>query len=278
MVRAALHGEGGIADPSFERSLLTRAGSAQAVAMTTEQIALITGANKGIGFETARILGAGGGTVLVGARSEELGEKAAAALSGEGIDARVIRIDVTDTATVQAAADRIGAEFGRLDILVNNAGITSTDASDHGRSTPPSRTAVEQVRATFETNVFGVVAVTNAMLPLLRRSPAGRVVNVSSELGSLTLHSDPSSAVHGTNLLPYNASKTALNAVTVAYAKELAGTSVTVVAAAPGYCATDLNGHTGPRTPAQGAAVIAGAATGGAPNGAFVAEAGPVAW
>ncbi|MEU9017169.1 SDR family NAD(P)-dependent oxidoreductase [Actinomadura sp. NPDC048394] len=246
--------------------------------MTTAQIALITGANKGIGFETARILGSGGRTVLIGARSEELGEKAAAELAGEGIDARFVRIDVTDEAAVTAAAELIGAEHGRLDILVNNAGITSTDASDLGRSTPPSRTAVAQVRETFETNVFGFVAVTNAMLPLLRRSPAGRIVNVSSELGSLTLHSDPSAPVHRVNLLPYNASKSALNAVTVAYAKELADTTVTVVAAAPGYCATDLNGHTGPRTPAQGAAVIAAAAMGGAANGAFVAEDGPVPW
>ncbi|MDL4815817.1 SDR family oxidoreductase [Actinomadura opuntiae] len=244
-----------------------------------EVAALITGANKGIGFETARILGSGGRTVLIGARSAERGEKAAAELAGEGIDARFVRVDVTDQATVQAAAEWIDAEYGRLDILVNNAGITSTDAADHGRSTPPSRTTVEQVRETFETNVFGVVAVTNAMLPLLRRSPAGRVVNVSSELGSLALHSDPSAPVYGTNLLPYNTSKSALNAVTVAYAKELAGTSVTVVAAAPGYCATDLNGHTGFRTPVQGATVIAGAAAGGdAPNGAFVAEAGPVPW
>ncbi|WP_433150256.1 SDR family oxidoreductase [Actinomadura nitritigenes] len=246
--------------------------------MTTAQIALVTGANKGIGFETARILGSGGRTVLIGARSEELGEKAAAELAGEGLDARFIRIDVTDEDTITAAADRIGSEYGRLDILVNNAGITSTDASDPRRSTPPSRTTVAQVRAAFETNVFGVVAVTNAMLPLLRRSPAGRIVNVSSELGSLTLHSDPSAPVNRVNLLPYNASKSALNAVTVAYAKELAATPVTVVAAAPGYCATDLNGRTGPRTPAQGAAVIAGAATGTAPNGAFIAEDGPVPW
>ena len=241
--------------------------------MNTTQIALITGANKGIGLETARLLGEKGMTVLIGARNPELGEKAAAVLAGEGIDARFVRIDVTGTASVEAAARRIDEEHGRLDVLVNNAGISP--ASAYG---PPSETSLGGLRETYETNVFGVVAVTNAMLPLLRRSPAGRIVNVSSELGSLTLHSDPSAPVNRVNLLPYNASKSALNAVTVAYAKELAGTPVTVVAAAPGYCATDLNGHTGPRTPAQGAAVIAAAATGGAANGAFVAEDGPVPW
>ena len=265
------HAEGGIADPSFERSLLARAQRQQAEDMTTAQIALITGANKGIGFETARILGSGGRTVLIGARSEELGEKAAAELAGEGIDARFVRIDVTDEATVTAAADRIGAEHGRLDILVNNAGITSTDASDLGRSTPPSRTAVAQVRETFETNVFGVVAVTNAMLPLLRRSPAGRIVNVSSELGSLTLLTDPSSPFFPFNLLAYNSSKTALNAVTIAYAKELADTAIKVNLANPGYCATDLNANSGFRTPVQGAAEVVLLATldEDGPNGAF---------
>jgi NAD(P)-dependent dehydrogenase (short-subunit alcohol dehydrogenase family) len=242
----------------------------------TTQIALITGANKGIGLETARILGGRGITVLVGARSAERGEPAAAALAAEGFDARFVRLDVTDAGTVEAAAKWIDAEFGRLDILVNNAAITTTGATGF----PPSRTTAEQVRAAFETNVFGVVAVTNAMLPLLRRSPAGRIVNVSSELGSLARHGDPSHPAHGVNLLPYNTSKSALNAVTVAYAKELAGTPVTVNAATPGYCATDLNGHAGHRTAEQGASVIAGVALlgDGGPTGAFLGEDGPLPW
>ncbi|SNS61279.1 SDR family oxidoreductase [Actinomadura mexicana] len=246
----------------------------------TKRIALITGANKGLGFETARILGQGGATVLVGARSPELGEKAAAALSGEGIDARFIRIDVTDAGTVERAAEWIDAEYGRLDILVNNAGISPTHASDPADSPPPSRVAPDLVRAAFETNVIGVVAVTGALLPLLRRSPAGRIVNVSSNLGSLTRLTDPAGPSSAPNLLPYNASKTALNAVTVAYARELAGTPVKVNSAAPGYCATDLNGHTGFRTAAQGAAVIAGVALLGddGPTGAYIAEDGPVPW
>jgi NAD(P)-dependent dehydrogenase (short-subunit alcohol dehydrogenase family) len=245
----------------------------------TSQIALITGANKGLGFETARILGGDGMTVLIGARSAGLGEKAAATLAEEGIDARFVRIDVTDAASVEAAAKLIDAEHGRLDVLVNNAGITPTDASGPESTPPPSGIAPDLVRAAFETNVVGVVAVTNAMLPLLRRSPAGRIVNVSSHLGSLTLHTDPS-APPRPNLLPYNASKTAVNAVTVAYARELAGTPIKVNAAAPGFCATDLNGRTGSRSPAEGAAVIAGVAALGddGPTGACIAEEGRVAW
>ncbi|TDD70110.1 SDR family oxidoreductase [Actinomadura darangshiensis] len=245
----------------------------------TTRIALITGANKGIGLETARILGRDGMTVLVGARSADLGEKAADALAEEGIDARFVHLDVTDAASIQAAAERIGDEHGRLDILINNAGITPTDASDPATSPPPSRVAPDLVRTAFETNVVGVVAVTNAMLPLLRRSPAGRIVNVSSNLGSLTQATGPSGAARP-NLLPYNTSKTALNALTVAYAKELAGTPIKVNSVAPGFCATDLNGHTGSRTPAQGAAVIAGAAVLGddGPTGSYIAEDGRVPW
>ncbi|TYK46310.1 SDR family oxidoreductase [Actinomadura decatromicini] len=246
----------------------------------TTQIALITGANKGIGFETARALGGRGMTVLVGARSADRGERAAAALAAEGIDARFVQVDVTDPASVEAAAKRIDDEHGRLDVLVNNAGITTTDATGPATSPPPSRVAPELVRAAFETNVLGVVAVTNAMLPLLRRSPAGRIVNVSSGLASLGWLTDPAEPLDGPNLLPYNTSKTALNAVTVAYARELADTPVKVNAVAPGYCATDMNGHAGPRTAAQGAAVIAGVAAQGpdGPSGAYLAEDGPLPW
>ncbi|MFI0485132.1 SDR family oxidoreductase [Actinomadura sp. 9N215] len=244
----------------------------------TAQIVLITGANKGLGFETARILGRDGATVLIGARSAGAGEKAAAVLRGEGIDARFVRIDVTVPESAEAAAERIGQEHGRLDVLVNNAGITTTDASDPATITPPSRVAPDLVRAAFDTNVFGVVAVTNAMLPLLRRSPAGRIVNVSSHLSLLARVGDPS--FHGPNLLPYNTSKSALNAVTVAYARELAGTPIKVNAAAPGFCATDLNGHTGVRPAAQGAAVIADVARLGAhgPTGALIDEDGRIPW
>jgi NAD(P)-dependent dehydrogenase (short-subunit alcohol dehydrogenase family) len=239
----------------------------------TSQIILITGANKGLGFETARTLGRDGATVLLGARSTELGEKAAATLRGEGMDARFVRLDVTDQDSVAAAAELVEREHGRLDVLVNNAGITTTSLD----APPPSAIAPDLVRTAFETNVFGVIAVINAMLPLLLRSPAGRIVNVSSSLASLTLLSDPAS-IHP-NLLPYNTSKSALNAVTVAYARELADTPVTVRAVCPGFCATDLNDYAGHRSPDQGAAVIAGAAQTGADGpGVFIDEDGLVPW
>ncbi|TDE33208.1 SDR family oxidoreductase [Actinomadura sp. 6K520] len=232
----------------------------------TAQIALITGANKGIGFETARLLGREGMTVLIGARSAGLGEEAAAALGGEGIDARFVHLDVTDPATIEAAAKRIESEHGRLDVLVNNAGIAPAAGW-----AAPSATSVETMREVYETNVFGVVAVTNAMLPLVRRSPAGRIVNVSSGLGSLAAMSDPSGEFFPMNTLAYPSSKTAVNALTVAYAKDLADTPIKVNAADPGYCATDMNGHAGSRTPVQGATEVFLLATldDDGPTGAF---------
>jgi NAD(P)-dependent dehydrogenase (short-subunit alcohol dehydrogenase family) len=229
-------------------------------------ITLITGANKGIGLETARRIG---GTVLVGARHTARGTEAAATLTGEGVDARFVRVDVTDAGSVADAAKWIDAEFGRLDVLVNNAGISP--ASAYGA---PSEVALDGVRETFETNVFGVITVTNAMLPLLRRSPAGRIVNVSSELGSLGLALDQGQPFYPFNLIAYNSSKTALNAVTVAYAKELLDTPIKVNAVNPGYCATDLNAHSGYRTPAEGAAVVIGAAglPADGPTGSFLTD------
>jgi NAD(P)-dependent dehydrogenase (short-subunit alcohol dehydrogenase family) len=242
--------------------------------MTTNTIALITGANKGIGFEIARQLG---GTVLIGARSPERGASAAATLRAEGADARPVRLDVTDEASIEAAAKWIETEFGRLDVLINNAGVSTLDT---GNPVPPSATSVATVRENYETNVFGVIAVTNAMLPLLRRARAARIVNVSSELGSLTTALDTSTPYYPFNLLPYNTSKTALNGVTLAYAKELLETSIKVNAVTPGYCATDLNGRSGPRSAAQGAVVAVRLATVDAdgPTGGFFTEDGPISW
>jgi NAD(P)-dependent dehydrogenase (short-subunit alcohol dehydrogenase family) len=221
----------------------------------TEAIALITGANKGIGLETARQLGSGGATVLVGARDEARGRDAERVLRAEGIDARFICLDVTSEGTARKAAEWIDAEFGLLDVLVNNAGIASSGGL-------PSETSVARMREVIETNVLGVITVTNAMLPLLRRATAGRIVNVSSELGSVTLMSDKSSPMW--DLPPsvsYPMSKSALNMVTAMYARELTGTPVKVNAANPGYCATDLNGHSGFRTAAEGASVSVHLAT-----------------
>jgi NAD(P)-dependent dehydrogenase (short-subunit alcohol dehydrogenase family) len=222
--------------------------------MTT--IALITGANKGIGFQTARLLGARGMTVLAGARDETRGREAERALRDGGADARFVQLDVTGSTSVTRAAEWVEAEFGRLDVLVNNAGISRREGSG-----PPSQTTLAALRAVYETNVFGVVAVTNAMLPLLRRAPAARIVNVSSELGSITAMSAPGSPMAGMASIPYPSSKTALNMVTVMYATELRDTPIKVNAANPGYCATDLNGNSGFRTAEQGAEVSVHLAT-----------------
>ncbi|MEV4511334.1 SDR family oxidoreductase [Dactylosporangium sp. NPDC049525] len=235
--------------------------------MSETKVALVTGANKGIGFQIAKLLGTRHGMkVLIGARDAVRGKEAAAALGGF---ATAVVLDVTDEDSVAA----LGA-LERLDVLVNNAGVLLE------RGAPPSGTPLELLRQTFETNVYGVVAVTNAALPALRRSEAGRIVNVSSGLGSLAFTTEPSHVYAQNPLLAYNASKTALNAVTVSYANELRGTAIKVNAADPGYCATDLNAHSGPRTPLQGATAAVRLATlpADGPTGGFFDEDGPVPW
>lgn len=222
--------------------------------MTT--VALITGANKGIGFATARLLGARNMTVLVGARDPERGRQAERDLRAGAADAHFIQLDVTDDKLVRQAAEWIATEYGHLDILINNAGIALGDGT--GR---PSETTVETLRKVYETNVFGVVAVTNALLPLLLKAPAARIVNVSSEVGSITSMTDPKNPLWPIASVPYPSSKTALNMITAMYAKELRDTPVKVNAANPGYCATDLNGHNGFRTAEQGAEVSVHLAT-----------------
>jgi NAD(P)-dependent dehydrogenase (short-subunit alcohol dehydrogenase family) len=222
--------------------------------MTTT--ALITGANKGIGLATARLLGAKGMTVLVGARDAERGARAVRELRDGGADAHHVPLDVTDEASVRKAAEWIDAEYGHLDVLVNNAGIARFDGA--GR---PSETTLDALREVYETNVFGVVTVTNAMLPLLRKASAARIVNVSSEVGSIGSMTDPDSPLWPMSSVPYPSSKAALNMVTAMYAKELRDTPIRVNAANPGYCATDLNGNSGFRTPEQGAEVSAYLAT-----------------
>ena len=213
----------------------------------TTTIALITGANKGIGLETARQLGARGVTVLAGARDEARGLEAERALRDAGADARFVRLDVTDPKSAREAADWVDHQYGRLDILVNNAGIARAGG-------PPSQTDLDAMREVYETNVFGVVIVTNAMLPLLRRAPAARIVNVSSEVGSIASMTDPASPLAQMPAsLAYPSSKSALNMITALYAKELRDTPVKVNAANPGYTATDLNRHNGFRSVAEGA-------------------------
>jgi NAD(P)-dependent dehydrogenase (short-subunit alcohol dehydrogenase family) len=213
----------------------------------TTTIALITGANKGIGLETARQLSARGMTVLAGARDRQLGLEAERALRAGGADTRFVALDVTDDASVREAAGWIEREYGWLDILVNNAGIAVGGG-------PPSATDLDAMRDVYETNVFGVIRVTNAMLPLLRRAPAARIVNVSSEVGSIAAMTDPAGPLAQMPAgLAYPSSKTALNMITALYAKELRDTPIKVNAANPGYTKTDLNGHSGFRSVAEGA-------------------------
>jgi NAD(P)-dependent dehydrogenase (short-subunit alcohol dehydrogenase family) len=224
--------------------------------MTT---ALVTGANKGIGLEIVKRLIDKGMTVYLGARDAEKGEKAAA-----DVGARFVQLDVTDAESVRRAAASIEA----LDVLVNNAGITG------GQANAPGSADVDVIREVFDTNVFGVIAVTEAFLPLLRKSAHPRIVNMSSMVGSLThmLANDTP------NSLAYVPSKTALNAVTVSYAKAEPG--IRINAACPGYCATDLNNHSGYRTAAQGAnaAVTLATLDDDGPTGGFYDEDGVLAW
>ncbi|MDP4097607.1 SDR family oxidoreductase [Paenibacillus sp. P96] len=242
-----------------------------------QKVILITGANKGIGFETARQLGLQGHTIFVGARNMERGTEAEAKLRAEGINASFIEVDVTDQATIDAAAQKIDEQYGKLDVLINNAG---GGVGKFEEIVVPSTTPLEALKGTFELNVFGVFAMMKTMLPLLRKSEAGRIVNLSSGLGSLTLQSDPAFEYYDHKILVYNASKTAVNALTVHFAYELKDTNIKVNSADPGFTATDLNGFTGIRTVEQATNVVVQLATlpKDGPTGGFFDENGPLPW
>ena len=239
-----------------------------------DKIALITGANKGIGQEIARQLGALGMTVLVGARDPERGQQAAAELKAGGADAHAITLDVTDEAGIHAAAAKIESDYGRLDVLVNNAGI-----SIDGSLSSALSLELATLRRTYETNVFGAFSVTQAFVPLLRESKAGRIVNMSSSLGSLAKNSDPSWEAADVKPLAYNSSKAALNMMTVIFADALQDTPIKVNAACPGSVGTDLNPY-GTRTVAQGAAIAVRLATlpADGPTGGYFDESGVLPW
>ncbi|MEU3495624.1 SDR family oxidoreductase [Kitasatospora cineracea] len=244
----------------------------------TTRIALVTGANKGIGYEIAAGLGALGHRVGVGARDADRREAAVRKLREAGIDAFGVPLDVTGDRSVAEAAELVERQAGRLDVLVNNAGI-SGPPTGQGWEQDPTALDLDVVRAVVETNVIGVIRVTNAMLPLLRRSASPRIVNLSSTVGSLTLQTDPGTDV-GPVMAAYAPTKTFLNAVTVHYARQFAGTGILVNAACPGLVATDFTGFHGSRTAAQGAAAAIRLATlpDGGPTGSFSDDAGVIPW
>ncbi|MFO0750851.1 MAG: SDR family oxidoreductase [Myxococcota bacterium] len=223
--------------------------------MSTGKTAIITGANKGIGREIARQLGHRGYSVWLGCRDPERGEQAAAELRKEGLDAHLLALDVTSDASVKAAALTYGKARDTLDVLVNNAGIAT------GGYTAPSEASLDDMRAVYDVNVFGPVRVTQAFVPFLRKAGQGRIVMMSSSLGSISEQLDMTRGPYAVNLLGYNSSKSALNMITVSFAKELAPSGIKVNAANPGYVATDLNNHQGYRSVEQGAAIAVQLAT-----------------
>jgi NAD(P)-dependent dehydrogenase (short-subunit alcohol dehydrogenase family) len=247
-----------------------------------DKVAFITGANKGIGLETARGLGQLGIAVVIGSRNEASGRAAADKLRSEGIEkVESVRFDVTKPADHLAVARHLEGRYGKLDILVNNAGVLLDEVEiEKGGSNTTSTVTSEVLRTTFETNFFAVVALTQALLPLIRKSPAGRIVNLSSILGSLTLHADPTSPIYSMKGFAYDASKTALNAFTVHLAHELKGTAIKVNSAHPGWVKTDMGGSAAPMEVAEGGKTSVQLATlaENGPTGGFFHVGDPLPW
>ena len=242
--------------------------------MTHKRHALVTGANKGLGLAIAKGLASAGLSVWMGARDRSRGEDAVQTLRGEGFDVRLIQVDVADDASVCRAAETVRQEIDALDVLVNNAGIVLD------LQTPPSELSMDNVKATYEVNLFGPIRVTQAFAPLLKAADNARIVNMSSGLGSLTLITDPTSLFSTVNLLAYTSSKVALNAVTVSFAKEFEPFGIKVNAVEPGHVRTDLNDNTGFLTPEEGAATAIRMALIGAdgPTGGFFGNDGRQPW
>jgi len=245
--------------------------------MPDHMIALVTGANKGIGREIASQLATLGHQVVIGARSADAGEKAASELREDGGDVTSVVLDVTNPESAASAAESVQAQFGRLDALINNAGISNRPGADFAGQLAATAN-VDDIRFVFETNVFGVISVTAAFLPLLRLSDAPRIVNVSSSAGSLTQTSDFSNP--NPLALAYVPSKTALTSLTIQYARGLQSEKILVNAVCPGFVATDLNGFRGTRSTSEGAlqAVRMAAIPADGPTGTFTDDQGPVPW
>ncbi len=242
---------------------------------SARRIVLVTGANKGIGHEIARQVAQGGALAIVGARDRQRGQAAVDKLLAEGLDVEFVELDLTREAVVKAAAATIEARHGRLDVLVNNAGIAPDGDG------PPSVASMATVREVFDTNFFGVLSVTQAMLPLLRKSGAGaQVINLSSTLGSLAQNLDKASPYYDVRLIGYNASKAALNMLSIQLSQELLAEGIAVNSVCPGYVNTDLSRGQGHLTPAEGAAASVRLALQTTPGvtGEFVNAGGNVAW
>ncbi len=241
--------------------------------IANKKVALVTGANKGLGFATAKLLGKSDYFVMIGARDEERGYEAELRLKSEMIKAEFVLLDVTDGEHISSAVARVSQEFGKLDVLVNNAGI----GIQHG---PPGTMDIGDLRETMETNFFGPFAVTKAFLPLLRNAQAGRVVNVSTSLASLFSLQDPQWHLFGLDSTAYSISKTALNSLTALFAKELRGTEIKINSVDPGYVITDLTGNKGLKTPEQAAMLVVKYATleKDGPTGGFFDENGSKPW
>jgi NAD(P)-dependent dehydrogenase (short-subunit alcohol dehydrogenase family) len=243
------------------------------------RIALITGASKGLGRETAQRLSEQGCTVIVAARNEAHATEVASSLANPHLPHRGVKLDVTDSSDIASVRDLIEKEYGRLDILVNNAGI-QIDCPGFMPGNNSAGIDADVLHRTFETNFFAPILLTQTLLPLLEKSDAGRIVNVSSIMGSLTLHADASSPIYGIKLLAYNSSKTALNQYTVHLAEALKNTSVKVNSAHPGWVKTALGGEYAPMSVAEGVTTILDlcAADESVPSGAFIHLGQPLPW
>jgi NAD(P)-dependent dehydrogenase (short-subunit alcohol dehydrogenase family) len=246
----------------------------------SQKIAFITGGNRGLGFQTALDLKDAGVKVVIGSRDLAQGEKAVEKLRAAGVDADLLQFDITKPADYQAAYEYFNSKYGRLDILVNNAGIAGGTFPGTGPEHSASEVPSDLLHKVFETNFFAQVALTDALLPLLKKSPAGRIVNLSSILGSLTLHADPKSPIYNAKSFAYDASKTALNAFTVHLAYELRDTNIKVNSAHPGWVKTDMGGDQAPMELSEGGKTSAALATlpDNGPSGGYFHQGQTLPW
>lgn len=237
--------------------------------MAAEKVAFITGGNKGLGFETARQLGKLGIKIVIGSRDVANGKEAVEKLKAEGVDAEAVRFDITKPADDKEVYDYLDKKYGRLDILINNAGISKDDFRSANKT---SSTSAATLHETFDTNFFGAVQLTQTLLPLIKKAPAGRIVNLSSILGSLALHADPKSPIYNAKAFAYDASKAALNSFTIHLAHELRDTKIKVNSAHPGWVKTDMGGDAAPMEITDGAKTSVQLATlpDDGPTGAYI--------